>query len=164
MRIIAWIIVVTLFAVALVVLAGQFGLFTGQPPHLGVQGGRLKPPSVTSNSVSSQARLYPDHPQKDYATIAPMAIQGDGTAAIDRLDAVLREKPGCSVVTRRPDYIYVTCQTKWLKFTDDLEFWQDPTAHVIQVRSSSRLGRKDFGVNRARIESIRKRFDSTQPS
>jgi uncharacterized protein (DUF1499 family) len=45
-----------------------------------------------------------------------------------------------------------------LKFTDDLEFWLDRPASVIQVRSSSRLGRKDFQVNRQRIEAIRAQF------
>ena len=43
-------------------------------------------------------------------------------------------------------------------FVDDVEFWADPAAGVIQLRSASRLGRKDFGVNRARIEDIRTRL------
>jgi uncharacterized protein (DUF1499 family) len=42
-----------------------------------------------------------------------------------------------------------------MKYVDDAEFWFDPGASVVQLRSASRLGRKDFGVNRARIESIR---------
>jgi len=43
-------------------------------------------------------------------------------------------------------------------FIDDVEFWQDPVAGVIQVRSASRLGQSDLGVNRRRIEEIRRRF------
>jgi len=45
-----------------------------------------------------------------------------------------------------------------LRFVDDVEFWFDPAANVVQVRSASRIGRKDFGVNRARIENIRARM------
>jgi len=36
-----------------------------------------------------------------------------------------------------------------------VEFWFDPAAGAVQVRSASRLGSKDFGVNRARIETLR---------
>ena len=35
-----------------------------------------------------------------------------------------------------------------MKFVDDLERWVDPVNQVVQVRSASRMGRKDFGVNR----------------
>ncbi len=42
-----------------------------------------------------------------------------------------------------------------MKFVDDLEFWSNPALGVIDLRSASRLGREDFGVNRERIEAIR---------
>ncbi|MFT6766081.1 MAG: hypothetical protein ACJA1Y_000108, partial [Burkholderiaceae bacterium] len=45
--------------------------------------------------------------------------------------------------------------TKLLGFVDDLEFWFNPQAQVIELRSASRLGREDFGTNRKRIEAIR---------
>ena len=45
-----------------------------------------------------------------------------------------------------------------MRFVDDVEFWVDPAAGVVQVRSASRVGRKDFGVNRARIENVRARL------
>ena len=63
--------------------------------------------------------------------------------------------PGAKVVESRDDYLYVQFSTRLMKFVDDAEFWFDPAAGVVQVRSASRLGRKDFGVNRERIESIR---------
>ena len=51
-------------------------------------------------------------------------------------------------------------------FVDDLEFWLNPTQAVIEVRSASRLGREDFGANRARLERIRlayQNLSSNQP-
>ena len=45
-----------------------------------------------------------------------------------------------------------------MRFVDDVEFWADPASGVVHVRSASRVGRKDFGVNRARIEAIRGRL------
>jgi uncharacterized protein (DUF1499 family) len=64
------------------------------------------------------------------------------------------------LIESRPDYLYVQFMTRWLKFVDDTEFWLSPTEGVIHVRSASRIGRKDFGVNRARIDAIRARLSA----
>jgi uncharacterized protein (DUF1499 family) len=140
--------------------AGQYGLLKGQAPHdLGVTDGRLKAPSVTRNSVSSQATLYPDHPQRVYAQIEPLPLKAGGAlASISTLTRVLNTLPGVTLVEQRPDYLRAAAQTRWLKFVDDLEFWVEPARSVIEIRSSSRLGREDFGANRARVEAIRSAY------
>ena len=46
-----------------------------------------------------------------------------------------------------------------MKYVDDVEFWFDPAANAIQVRSASRVGRGDLGVNRKRIEAVRAASD-----
>ena len=142
--------------VALVVIAGQAGLLGGQRPELGVVDGRLQPPSPTPNSVSSQTHLHPGHPQAAYAAVEPLPLKAAGTAASLRvLTGVLQAMPGVTVVEQKDNYLRAQAQTRWLKFIDDLEFWIDPQQARIEVRSASRLGRKDFGVNRARLEAIR---------
>jgi uncharacterized protein (DUF1499 family) len=160
---ILWFLAMLVVVLALVlVIAGQLGLLAGKAPsRLGVTDGRLKPPSRTPNSVSSQAGLYanqPDHPQQAYAAIAPLTFKGDGEAAIQQLAQVLTQMPRTVIVTQNADYLYAQSTTALLKFTDDVEFWLDKPNNVIQTRSSSRLGRKDFGVNRARVEAIRAAF------
>jgi len=137
--------------------AGQIGLLRGTPPaDLGVHDGRLKPPSTTPNSVSSQAALYPGHPQRGYAQIDPLpAAGGDAKATIARLAALLAQRPDARIVEQRPDYLRVEFTTRWPRFVDDAEFWADPAAGVVQVRSASRLGRSDLGANRERIEALR---------
>lgn len=146
---------------ALLILAGQFGLLQGKPPtNLGLKDGKLKPPSKTENSVSSQADLYPDHPMRGYAQIAPIAYTGDAGAAWTKLEAALATLPRTKVVTHSEGYLYVQCTTLLLRFTDDVEFALDSTHNVIHVRSASRMGRKDFGVNRKRIEAVRAAFNS----
>lgn len=148
---------------ALLLVAGQLGGFAGKPPQdLGVRDGRLKPPSATPNSVSSQAGDYADHPQRSEAGIAPLPYTGDARAAVGRLAVLLETTPGCVLVKREPAYLYAQCRTRWLKFTDDVEFSLDEVGGVIQVRSASRLGRKDFGVNRSRVEALRARFVQAQ--
>lgn len=147
---------------AVLLLAGQLGWLRGQRPgDLGVKDGRLLPPSLTENSVSSQAGLYPNHPQHGQAAIVPFpSHQDDLTASMERLSALLEATPGITIVTQRPDYLHAEAETRWLRFVDDLEFWANPAAGVIEVRSASRLGNRDFGVNRRRIEALRASYET----
>jgi uncharacterized protein (DUF1499 family) len=151
------VIYIILTIVALLLIAGQVGLLSGkQPSHIGVNNDRLKPPSKTRNSVSSQAYLYADHVQLQYASIEPLPFKNNNAAnSMQALISVLKSMPNMTIIDAKPDYIYAQSQTKWLKFIDDVEFWVNPAKSVIDVRSASRLGREDFGVNRKRIEEIR---------
>ncbi len=160
MKIIGFIFWIIPALAILLVIAGQLGMLKGKSPsNLGVKDGKLKLPSKTPNSVSSQAHLYPDHPQKDYAAIEPFKFTGDGDFSMEKLAKILEKRERTIIISRDSGYIYAQCSTKLLKYTDDVEFSLDKAAGVIHVRSSSRLGRKDLGVNRARIESIRAEFN-----
>ena len=141
-------------------LAGQLGFLNGkQPSNLGVKADRLKQPSFSPNSVSSQSDLYPDHPQLQFARIEPLPLKdGNLATSMTKLADVLRSMPSTAIVETKPDYIYAQSQTRLLKFVDDVEFWFNPAKGAIDVRSSSRLGRKDFGVNRQRIELVRQKY------
>jgi len=151
-----WLVLASIGVVAVTLVAAQLGAFSGKMPlNLGHRDGKLKPPSKTPNSVSSQADMWVEHPMQDYARIAPLALTGDGAATIARIKAIVAAMPGATVVKSESDYLYVQFSTRLMKFVDDAEFWFDPASGLVQVRSASRLGRKDFGVNRARIEAVR---------
>jgi uncharacterized protein (DUF1499 family) len=158
-----WLLALVLIGIpAIVFVTGQLGGLRGSPPAaLGVGAdGQLAPPSPTPNSVSSQTDRHPGHPQAAYAAIAPFSWQSPGTgqATLERLERLLQDTPGVTVVQRAPGYLRAEAETRWLRFVDDLEFVLDEPAGVIHVRASSRLGRKDFGVNRTRIEHLRQRL------
>ncbi|KAL3803759.1 hypothetical protein ACHAW5_004610 [Stephanodiscus triporus] len=53
--------------------------------------------------------------------------------------------PAANIVESKPGYVYAKFTTKWMGFVDDVEFYLDEKSGVIQVRSASRLGYKDFG-------------------
>lgn len=126
------------------------GFLVGKrPADLGINNGQLK--SVANNpqnSVSSQT----DVPANK---IDPFAAGADPSAAFKSLAALVQSSKGAVIVEQTDTYLYAEFQTRLLKFVDDVEFFLDPAAAVIHVRSASRLGRKDFDVNRNRIESLR---------
>jgi uncharacterized protein (DUF1499 family) len=66
------------------------------------------------------------------------------------------------VVKSDSDYLYAQFTTRFMKFVDDVEFWFDPAHSVIQLRSASRVGRRDLGVNRKRIEAVRAALAATE--
>ncbi|MDO8906678.1 DUF1499 domain-containing protein [Hydrogenophaga sp.] len=152
-----WALYLLLTIVGVVFVAVQVGLLNGQQPDdLGVKNGRFKPPSITRNSVSSQAALHPEHPQRTHASIEPLPFKAGGPAdSIKALETALSTLPGITVIERSPYYLYAQAQTRWLRFVDDLEFWVNPASHSIEMRSASRLGREDLGMNRQRIEALR---------
>ncbi len=132
------------------------GLLSGRrPKNLGVHDGQLKPAPSSPNCVNSQSA-------KGYSKIAPIAYTGDGKVALARINALVAATPGAKIVESKANYLYAEFTTKLLGFVDDVEFFVDEMASVIHVRSASRLGHKDFGVNRKRIESIREAFGSAR--
>ena len=156
MLIVKWIVIALLALVASALAAGQLGLLHGRAPaDLGVKQGKLKGLPSTPNSVSSQADLYPDHPQRKYSSIAPLALRGDGPTTVTKLKGVVQGMPGAKLIRSAPDYLYVQYTTPLLKYVDDVEFWFNPATSVVEVRSASRLGESDLGANRKRIEGVR---------
>ena len=161
MRALAVLAVIFLIFPLLLLAVGQFGFLRGSPPsERGLRDGKLKPPSRTTNSISSQAALWPASEYNvEYAKIEPLRFSGDAVVAMNRLRDVLKAWPGATIVEDRPEYIAVEFETRWLRFVDDAEFLLDPAERVIDVRSQSRLGSNDFGVNRKRIEALRRKLD-----
>ncbi|HWP00681.1 MAG TPA: DUF1499 domain-containing protein [Methylococcus sp.] len=86
--------------------------------------------------------------------IAPFRFRGPVAEVRDALIAVL-EAEGMRVVQREQDYLRAEAVSRVFRFVDDVEFEILPEEGSIQVRSASRVGYWDFGVNRRRIERIR---------
>jgi uncharacterized protein (DUF1499 family) len=156
MLIVKWLLIIAVVLVVGALVAGQLGLLQGTAPgDLGVREGRLKPPSRTPNSVSTQADLFPDHPMRANAQIAPLPARGDAAATMAKLRGIVEAMPGAKIVKSEPGYLYVQFTTRLMRYVDDAEFWFDANTQTVQLRSASRVGRKDFDVNRRRIEEIR---------
>ena len=140
--------------------------FSGQrPPNLGVKDGTLAPCANSPNCVSSQA---PD----DNHHIAPLSYSGSPAEAIARLKGVLQTMERAEIIRETAEYVYAEFTSGLMGFIDDVEFYVDPQAQVIHVRSASRLGQSDLGANRGqsrgdprsiqRTVILRKEIESTR--
>lgn len=127
-------------------------MFTGKrPTNLGVKDGKLAPCPNTPNCVCSQGADAGHQ-------IAPLTYNIAAEEAWAKLKTLVESLPRTKIISQTPNYLHVEFTSALMKFVDDVEFYLDSKAQVIQVRSASRLGKSDLGVNRDRIEKIRTQF------
>lgn len=128
-------------------------LFAGQrPDNLGIEEGQLPPCPSTPNCVSSQS-------EDAKHRVEPLSYQSDPAAAFDHLKQIVRGMDHSRIVSESDNYLYAEFTSAILGFVDDVEFYLDQADQVIHVRSASRLGQSDLGVNRKRVEAIRTQFN-----
>ena len=120
------------------------------PDDLGASGGLLGGCPESPNCVSSASPA-----SDEQHSIAPFAVQGDGQAAWTALVAAVAALPRTEIVKNEGGYLQAVQTSALMRYNDDFEFLLDSGAGVIQVRSASRVGYGDMGVNRARVEALR---------
>jgi len=137
---------------ASILLAGAilFGC-AGQPPGgIGLNDGRRAPCSGKPNCVISQGGDKQHH-------IDPITYEGGKNGAVETIKQVVQGMAGTHIVTQTDHYLHVEFRSKIMGFVDDVEFFF-PDTTIIHMRSASRVGYSDFGVNRKRLEKIRVMF------
>lgn len=129
-------------------------MFAGKrPDNIGIQAsGQLATCPSTPNCVNSQSQ---DATQK----IEPFSYSSTPTQAMAELKSAIQSMERTTIITETENYIYAEFKSKLMGFVDDVEFLLVPEAKVIHVRSASRLGESDLGVNRNRIETIRAKLN-----
>lgn len=148
-------ILATPFMAAALLMAAAIGITTivltsngdsALNKNLGIENGRLKPCPNRQNCRSS------DDPQERFQIEAIEDADGRKWALIAEVMASL---PRVKLVEETEGYLHFTQTSDFFHFVDDIEFHNRPDFRYIAIRSASRLGYRDFGVNRNRIEEIR---------
>ena len=118
----------------------------------GLVEGRLTQCPTTPNCVCSE--FMPDAVHY----IEPLVISaGDAVPILVRLKTIVREMGG-SIQSEKADYFAATFTSSIFRFVDDLEIRIDTGQKMIHMRSASRVGRGDGGVNRKRVERLKNLF------
>lgn len=137
-----------LFLLSVVVIGGC----SGKPPvDRGVRNGSLLPCPASDNCVCSMA-------EDDNYFVSPLIYQGPRDRAMATMKTVISEMENTALREETVDYLYVEFTSKLIRFVDDVEFFFPENESHIHVRSASRLGYSDLGVNRKRVEEIRLLF------
>lgn len=131
----------------------SLNLFSRRPTNLGVVDGRLAACPASPNCVSTQV----DDPAQRMPTLH---YTGASEEAMRKLREILSGLPRTTIVTEDGRYLHAEVRSAVFRFVDDVEFLVDADAQAIHYRSASRAGYSDFGVNRKRMETIRRAFES----
>ena len=121
--------------------------FTGErPSNLGVKDDKLTACPGTPNCVNSQG------------TDTQSKIEPLPDVSIAQIKKVVEGMERTTIIEETDNYLYAEFKSKLMGYVDDVEFYRDGDAGVVQVRSASRLGKSDLGVNRKRVEEIRSKL------
>lgn len=123
-------------------------IFSSSVAATGINHSYLEPCPSSPNCVVSQSG-------DEEHTIEPITYQSDRATARETLLKVLSVVPRTEVTEQTDDYIHAESTSRIFKFVDDVEFYFPENEDVIHLRSASRVGESDLGVNRRRIEQIR---------
>jgi uncharacterized protein (DUF1499 family) len=115
---------------------------------------KLSPCPDSPNCVSSQSR--------DSARfIEPLRYTGNFADARQKVIDLLKSSKRARLIQVEADYIHAEFRSVIFKFVDDIEFYLSSEDRIIHVRSASRTGYYDFGVNRRRVERLRATFENS---
>lgn len=138
---------------ATIAFPGGMTMFAGKrPTNIGVQAGKLASCPSSPNCVSSQS-------QDTVHKIDPLTYNSTPAEAMAQLKSAIESQERTKIITETPNYIYAEFTSKLMGYVDDVEFYLDEAQKVIHVRSASRLGQSDLGVNRKRVETLRAKFN-----
>ena len=71
---------------------------------------------------------------------------------------IIENSPRSVIVELDEDYLHAEVTSKWMKYVDDLEVSFVPESSKLQVRSESRVGESDLGVNQKRVNSLKSKL------
>jgi uncharacterized protein (DUF1499 family) len=131
-----------------------------RPSSLGIESDHLAACPSTPNCVSSDAA-------REAQRVDGLAYSGSPSTAWLAVRQAVLELPRTKVTTEEDGYLRAESTSFFFRFVDDLELHHRPSLGIIAVRSASRIGRSDFGVNRKRVEQLRtllsSKLESSQP-
>ncbi len=138
------------FGISVFVCMIIFSCAGQRPKNLGIHNGRLTDCPSKPNCVSSQA-------VDEKHALTPFRYQGKKKVAFEQLKKIILSFKRITIVAENDNYFHIEYKSKIMGFVDDLEFFF-PEEKIIHVRSASRIGYSDLGVNRKRVEHLRELF------
>jgi len=70
----------------------------------------------------------------------------------------IQNTPRTEIVEIDGDYLHAEATSKWMKYVDDLEVSFLPESNTLLIRSESRVGESDLGVNQRRVDLLKSKM------
>lgn len=106
---------------------------------------------ASPNCVSSQSKSR-EH------LVQPIPFSGNMNEFKDQVLKLSSILPRTQIARVDGPYIHLISTSLIFRFKDDIELYFNETDKIIHIRSASRVGYSDLGINRKRVESIREFF------
>ena len=132
-------------------MLNRWSIIPKVPKKVGLVEGKLRQCPKSPNCVSTQSI---DEKHK----IKPIHYNSTLKEAKEKIQNIIKSLKRTKVITETDDYIHIEFRTALFKFIDDIEFYFDDSEKIMHFRSASRVGYSDMGVNRKRMENIRKLY------
>ena len=139
-------LILKIFLVLILLILGWGYWRNLSPPLIGVVNGKLQPCPDTPNCVSSYAK------DKEHF-IQPFQLNEDG---LEMLIKKIQSMKNVRIIEQNKDYLHAEFRSETMHLVDDLELLISPEEKVIHVRSAARVGYSDLGINRKRVEKLRR--------
>ena len=78
------------------------------------------------------------------------------TLTLDEIKALILSQRRVMLVNGSKSYLHFVFTSFLFRFKDDVELLLDSKSNLLHVRSASRVGHRDLGVNRKRVEKLRR--------
>ena len=72
----------------------------------------------------------------------------------EKVKSIVENSPRTKIVESDGDYLHAEVTSRIMKYVDDLEISFAPERNNLSIRSESRVGDGDFGVNRKRVDQL----------
>jgi uncharacterized protein (DUF1499 family) len=140
-------------------------IFIGSLMLIAILWGCSGNPTERHNSESSGLLDCPDTPncvsslaKNPKLRVEPYKLKKDPKTSWDIVQKTVASLPRTKIVSADNSDIHAECKSMIFRFVDDLTLHLTPSNAIIHIRSASRTGYSDFGVNRRRVENLRKKL------
>ena len=142
---------ITLVSVFMILSTIVLGCAGKRPSSVGLTDNRLFPCPESPNCVSSMS-------EDEAHYIEPFTYPSEKQQAYKALLRVILDQVRATIIEQSDNYLHVEFKSKYLRFVDDVEFYFPNSEPIIHIRSASRVGRSDLGVNRKRMNHVRQQY------
>lgn len=123
------------------------GCSGSRPDNLGVVNSKLAACPESPNCVSSDS-------EGESHYVPAFKLEASPERVWNEIKRYLLAQRNMEIITETSDYLYVESTSTLMRFVDDFELHLREQDGIIAIRSASRLGKSDFGVNKKRVDDL----------